>query len=159
MAVFAEPDWMPPRSVGARIVPCGRWWDAVVVPREDGERVLRLLDGRSGALIADDARSTLTWLVAPGETHRWGRVGRVTLLGTGRTLEIPPAAWRRGYALRWALPPAGDCLTDAGALLDALIAVLKARGLPHPFPPVRALRRCGCGALVVDGEAHACARG
>jgi hypothetical protein len=132
--------------------------DAVVVPWEDGPGLLAARDGRGGPVVVDRARDAYTWLVAPGATRRWGRVTRVRLpSGPRHTVDIPPAGWTRNRPLRRPAPPRGDCLTDAAPLLDALLAALRARGLPHPYPPVRALRRCACGALlVVDGEAHAC---
>jgi hypothetical protein len=138
-------------------LPCGRWFDAVLVPREDGPFVLNTLNGRSGPVVDNDPLGVFVWLVRPGTLRQWGRVARVTLLTEQRqTIDVPPASWTRDVAVRWVRPPVGDCLTDGDALLRAVIESLKARGLPHPFPPVRALRRCGCGTLVVDGEAHPC---
>jgi hypothetical protein len=137
-------------------LPCGRWFDAVRVRHADGPPLLALLDGRGGPVIEDVSRNAFVWLVAPGATRRWGHVARVNLLSTGHALEVPPASGSGCRALRWASAPDGNCLTDEWVLLNALIHLLKGRGLPHPFPPVRALRRCGCGALVVDGEAHTC---
>jgi hypothetical protein len=150
---------MPPAKIGTRRLPCGRWFDAVLVPREDGPFVLNELNDRSGPVVDNDPLGVFVWLVPPGTVRRWGRVARVTLLCEGRqTVDVPPASWTRGVAVRWVRPPYGDCLTDGDVLLRALIGMLKSRGLPHPLPPVRALRRCGCGALVVDGEVHACVR-
>jgi hypothetical protein len=141
-----------------RSLPCGRWFDAVLVPAEDGPALLEALADHPGAVVEDQPRSLYVWFVAPGTVGRWGRFSQVRLLSRGHLLDVPPAAWTACRAVRWVRPPYGDCLTDGDALLDALIVRLKSRGLPHPYPPVRALRRCGCGALVVDGEVHACVR-
>jgi hypothetical protein len=138
-------------------MPCGRWFDAVLVPREDGPFVLNELNDRSGAVIDNGPLDVFVWLVRPGAVRRWGRVARVTLLSERwQTIDVPPASWTAWQALRWVRPPAGDCLTGADTLLHGLIGMLKARGLPHPLPPVRALRRCACGDLVQDGDTHAC---
>jgi hypothetical protein len=148
-----SPCWLPPAACGPRTLPCGRWFDAVLVRQEDGPVLLDALADQEGAVFADHTRDVHVWLVAPGTVGRWGRVARVRLLSSGRLLDVPAVT-----STRWVRPPYGDCLTDGDVLLRALIELLKSRGLPHPLPPVRALRRCGCGALVVDGEVHACVR-
>jgi hypothetical protein len=150
----SSPVWLPPDERGVLGVPAGRWWDAVRVSSFDGVRAIGRLQARSGPVIEDQADGVLYWLVAPGSAERWNLPG-VDVLGAGRTLRIPPAEWTqgRGPAVRWLIPPHGDCLTDPDRLRDALAAVT---GASRFTEPVRALRRCGCGELVVRGERHAC---
>ncbi|MDT0343069.1 hypothetical protein [Streptomyces litchfieldiae] len=83
------------------------------------------MEGRSGPVVQDQVAETLSWLVNPGAADGWEeRVPGVAVLGEGRSLAVPPASWRCGPSTRWLSPAHGDCLTDPGALYDALRHVL-----------------------------------
>lgn len=120
------PDWLPTR--GAELVPCGRWWDAVQLPTFTAVRLIGQLADASGPVVQDQQRDTVTWLL-PAGTPRTDYGPEVTVLDLGHAIRIPPAAWRGGPydgapAVRWLIPPAGDCLTDPAVLYGALDVVL-----------------------------------
>lgn len=54
--------WVPPESMCVTLVPAGRWWDAVRVPRDLAVPGLAVLGPDSGAVI-EDGRCAL-WLLA-----------------------------------------------------------------------------------------------
>jgi hypothetical protein len=119
-----RPVWVPPEVVGVRTVPAGRWFDAVVVPRDVGRLALDDLDARSGAVVEDQARDTHTWLVPPQGAARWRPLRGVTVLGAGHVVAVPPASWTRGRPVRWLRTPAGRYLTRPVWLFDALARAL-----------------------------------
>ncbi|MDT0307415.1 hypothetical protein RM780_10615 [Streptomyces sp. DSM 44917] len=116
--------WLPADGEGVRVLPCGRWFDAVEVYGAAGPRTLTLLGERSGPVIEDQARGVLHWLIAPGSGDAWlpPAAPGIRVLGAGHQLAVPPAAWTRGPATRWLLPPRGTCLTDVRRLCDAMTA-------------------------------------
>ncbi|MDT0341576.1 hypothetical protein [Streptomyces litchfieldiae] len=117
------PQWMPVE--GVELLPCGRCFDALQLPTFVGARVISRMLDRSGPVIEDQVAETLSWLVKPGAADGWEeRVPGVAVLGAGRSLAVPPASWRCGPSTRWLRPARGDCLTDPGALYDALRHVL-----------------------------------
>lgn len=118
-SVDAElPDWVPPDDVGVRVAACGVRFDAVSVPEGIGAVALELLGGRSGPVIADRRDLVLFWLIRPGGAEGWRLP--VTVYGTGCYLPVPAVSPCGTRFVRWLTPPVGDCLTDPGALRDAL---------------------------------------
>lgn len=146
------PAWLP--SGGVQTLPCGRWWDTVRTSSFNGILAIGHMGGRTGPIIEDQTSRTFHWLVPVDSAAGWS-LPHVDVLGAGCTLRVPPAAWIEGPAVHWEVPvPAsGNVLTDPAALHDALHRSL--HGLQFR-EPVRALRRCSCGELVIDGEAHTC---
>lgn len=120
------PEWIPHATDGPRRLPAGRWWDAVSVDEAAGGYLIARLDWY-GPVIEDQASERATWFVPVGSATGWEIPG-VTVLGAGRTVVVPPAEWtlRRwpgGTALRWLIPPGGDCLADPTRLYAALAAL------------------------------------
>ncbi|MFE0688424.1 hypothetical protein ACFV0Z_09795 [Streptomyces xiamenensis] len=116
--------WIPPVGKGIRLVPCGRWWDAVQVPRSRQRDLAGEVPG--GGVLEDQSEDVLTWLLPVGTAPAgWGR-GGVRVLGRGYHLPVPPGEWRTGWWLTWRTAPRGDGLTDPDAL-RALLAELPER--------------------------------
>ncbi|MFB4194359.1 hypothetical protein [Streptomyces carpaticus] len=115
--------WMPSARAGSRMVPCGRWFDAVRVSGELGERAVAGLGMTSRGVVGDFARGVAMWLVFPGVADGW-RLGEVEVWGAGQAVEVPPVSWvpGSGRGLRWLVRPRGDGLTEGAALYGALVA-------------------------------------
>lgn len=146
------PAWLP--SDGVQVLPCHRWWDVVRVSSFYGSCAMRRLESRTGPVVEDQARRAFHWFVAVGAADGWG-LPHVEVLGAGCTLRVPPVGWTMGPAVRWLVPVPvnGNVLTRPQRLHDVLAGLLPGRRFPDP---VRPLRRCGCGALLVDPQPHAC---
>ncbi|GAA2055722.1 hypothetical protein GCM10009757_32900 [Streptomyces cheonanensis] len=114
---------MPLPGEGIRLVPCGRWWDAVQVPRLRWRDLAEEAPGNG--VLEDRSDDVLTWLLPVGAAAGWGR-GGVRVLGRGYHLPMPPGEWRTGWWLTWRTPPRGTGLTDP-AVLRALLADLPVR--------------------------------
>lgn len=124
----ALPAWMPPVDT-IRVVPAGRWWDAIVLPQALGLDALQVLDDGTqrcpGPVIWDTSppKPRLYFLVPVGTADTWtgpGEAhGRTTFIGIpGPTTLEPPSP-------HWLCPPDPDDperLVDPGALLAALAA-------------------------------------
>lgn len=123
------PHWLPLTPGVVRRLPCGRWFDAVRVPAAVGTRALKLLAGRSGPVINSPRDQALYWLVQTGAADGW-RLPLVQVYGTACWLSVP-APTPGDRHVRWLLPPAGDCLTDAEALRAALTRAVAVTG-PRP---------------------------
>ncbi|MFD5320792.1 hypothetical protein [Streptomyces sp. NPDC127098] len=138
MAFFLSPlpVWIPPASAGVRDVPAGRWWDVAEAPSSVVWGAMARLAWRCGPVVEDQGAGVARWFVAPGAAEAWA-LGAVRILGHGHYVGVPPADWTR-EPVRWLLPPRGDCLTDAGALRDALVAdvvtVVTGREAPTAVP-------------------------
>ncbi|TDC67777.1 hypothetical protein [Streptomyces hainanensis] len=121
------PDWIPSERHGARTLPAGRWWDAVVVDSFTAIYVLGRLIGRSGPVVEDQGRQLALWLLPPGAAANWDLPG-VQVLGHGHYVTIPPAEWCWGpwwedarRPIRWLVPLLGeDHRADPAALHLAL---------------------------------------
>lgn len=120
-------------------------WSAVTAPGDWGAQADALLGDRGGAVIADDVRRTLTWIVPPGSADDWpdGGTSGVHVHRTGDSVSVPSVTGRYDALTYWRRPPsatrvftAADHLRDAvertiGPLLDARV-----------LPPVRVCHRC-----------------
>ncbi|MFD8964963.1 DUF6415 family natural product biosynthesis protein [Streptomyces sp. NPDC059568] len=124
----SEP-WAPPTGTAVVLVAAGRYWDAVRVRTNVGERVIKRLGGNGGAVIQDMYGAALYWLVAPGTTDMWALPPeQVVPLGVATFVAVPPAHFTdRSRRLRWAVPlTATRYLTDAELLHGALAAEISA---------------------------------
>ncbi|MFE1956767.1 DUF6415 family natural product biosynthesis protein [Streptomyces sp. NPDC059479] len=124
----SEP-WAPPTGTTVELVAAGRYWDAVRVRTDVGERVIKRLGGNSGAVIQDSYGAALYWLVAPGTTDAWDLPAeQVVPLGVATFLAVPPAHFTdTSRRIRWAVPLTAErYLTHAELLHDALAAEISA---------------------------------
>ncbi|MYZ40047.1 MULTISPECIES: DUF6415 family natural product biosynthesis protein [unclassified Streptomyces] len=121
--------WTPPTGTSVVLVAAGRYWDAVRVRTNVGERVIKRLGGSSGAVIQDSYGSALYWFVAPGSTDMWALPSKqVVPLGVATFVAVPPAHFTdRSRRIRWAVPlTARRYLTEAELLHDALATEIAA---------------------------------
>ncbi|WP_346132418.1 hypothetical protein [Streptomyces carpaticus] len=116
-----------------RLVPCGRWWDALRLPCEDWGHLPDVLPG--AGVIQDRSDRVLVWLVPVGSVTDWRPRG-AQVLGRGRLLPVPPAEWSTSWWLTWRTPPVADAVTDPEVLRQALA------GLPAASTDVLCVR-CG----------------
>ncbi|MEU6534443.1 hypothetical protein [Streptomyces sp. NPDC047000] len=124
MTVRAVPGRLPGRGAEVRTVAAGDWFDAVRVPLDLGLATLHLLGDESGAVIRDGFGSILYWLIAPGAAAGWG-LERVSVLGRGHHVAVPPLHRTTGPGLYWQVPPTrGLECTSAPRLHAALHAAL-----------------------------------
>ena len=113
-------DWSPPCGTDIRLVPAGRWWDAVKVPRAVGDFALKLLALDTGAVIEDAFSAHLYWLVPVDSATGW-RLPYVTVLGAACYLAVPPGHRTEGLGVHWRVPcEPGHTLTDPAHLREAL---------------------------------------
>ncbi|MYZ38320.1 MULTISPECIES: DUF6415 family natural product biosynthesis protein [unclassified Streptomyces] len=121
----APEPWAPPTGTTVELVGAGRYWDAVRVRADVGERVIKRLGDTSGAVIQDSYGSAFYWLVTPGAADAWDFPSKqVVPLGVATFVAVPPPHFTdRSRRLRWVVPPAVTrCLTNATLLHGALAA-------------------------------------
>ncbi|WPB92689.1 hypothetical protein [Streptomyces malaysiensis] len=115
--------WTPPATCSVRMLPAGRWWDAVQAPRALGEHALRLLGDATGAVIDDPGGKRLVWLVEPGAADRWdmGWLPGIELRGSATFIHVPGVDRTEGPGVHWCVPLApGRYLTEPAFLLAVL---------------------------------------
>ncbi|MFG2500023.1 hypothetical protein ACGFSB_17655 [Streptomyces sp. NPDC048441] len=124
-----RPEWLPLGNT-IETVPAGVFWNAVRVPADVGEKVLRVLGEFTGAVIEDRSAQTLYWLVPPRAAREWGLPG-VEILGIDAWVGVPGPSVE--YRCRWriSVDDAGP-LTEPDALRTALVAVLAELGDGSP---------------------------
>ncbi|WP_405860013.1 hypothetical protein OG407_20525 [Streptomyces sp. NBC_01515] len=113
-------DWMP-AGCSMSLLPVGKWWDAVRVPRTIALEALGRLRGGTGAVIDDSWISVYYWLVPAGGASAWEMPGasRITVLSDTAHLVVPGPQSTAGP--RWHVPPTlTRLLTDPEKLHDAL---------------------------------------
>ncbi len=123
-APVPEP-WVPPAGPAVELVAAGRYWDAVRVRADVGERVIKRLADTSGAVIQDSYGSVFYWLVTPGAADAWDLPPeQVVPLGVATFVAVPPPQFTdESRRLRWIRPlTVSRCLTDPTLLHDALAA-------------------------------------
>lgn len=106
----------------ARIVllPLGRAWDAVKVPRRQGLAAVEM--GIEGPVIYDPAGQSVFFLVAPGTYVTWQLEG-TSCLGDACWLSTPVPEVTHPPGPHWLQPPDGSGqLVEAGTLRAALAA-------------------------------------
>ncbi|WHX19844.1 hypothetical protein QFW82_23735 [Streptomyces malaysiensis subsp. malaysiensis] len=115
--------WSPPNAQDVEVLPVGKWWDAVRAAPTIGERALKTLGDKTGAVI-QDKQGPLYWLVKVGTATSWHlrQVRVLTELTDESTyLGVPPASWTTGPKTHWRVPLSADhYLTDARHLWEAL---------------------------------------
>ncbi|RKN46842.1 hypothetical protein [Streptomyces hoynatensis] len=129
MTTIPLPAWMPPAGGGALVIPCGQDFDAVRVAGLTALQAAGRFPGGPPPLIEDQEQHVASWLLPPGAAATW-LVPGTDALGAGANLAVPPATWccgpwSGGPAVRWLVPPAGDCLTDPETLRLVLTSVLR----------------------------------
>jgi hypothetical protein len=119
------PHTHPMRAVGIQLMPAGRDWDAVRVPRSIGIVAHEAMGGASRAVICDSG-SQLYWLVPPGTAAGWSVRGTAAL-GTSTYVVIPPTVLTTGPGDHWERSPGpAGYLTDPHVLREALQAAVDA---------------------------------
>ncbi|NUH35246.1 hypothetical protein HUF15_00420 [Streptomyces samsunensis] len=115
--------WSPPNAQDVEVLPVGKWWDAVRAAPTIGERALKTLGDKTGAVI-QDKNGPLYWLVEVGTATSWHlrQVRVLTELTDESTyLGVPPASWTTGPKTHWRVPLSADrCLTHPWHLWEAL---------------------------------------
>lgn len=121
---LSQPPWLPPRRA-IRVLPAGRDWDAVRVPRSIGERVLAKLGADTGAVIADSMARLLYWLVRVGAADDWELPpGRSVFVRTSGTYVAVPGPLAISGPV-WRIPVSANGVhTDAERLRTILEAEL-----------------------------------
>lgn len=113
--------------------PAGEWWDAVRVPRNLGEAVLRDLGEETGAVIEDPNGALLYWLVRPGAGAEWSLPPVSGIQVQGSTTHVAVPGPQRTAGPHWRVPPTrAQCLTDADSLHSALRAAVDVALGPRP---------------------------
>ncbi|MGC5002691.1 hypothetical protein [Streptomyces sp. NBC_00353] len=117
---------------GIALLPAGRRWDVLILPRELGyptfDVLTRLID-RPGPVLSDFGDGRMGFFVPPGTVARWIGTG-VRGVGLG-TWILVPCPGRVSGGVRWLIPPDGSgALTDATLLELAMheAAAVTARG-------------------------------
>ncbi|MGI5455190.1 hypothetical protein ACQEWB_18815 [Streptomyces sp. CA-249302] len=116
----ASLEWMP-TGHSVSLLPAGKWWDAIKVPRAIALETLDRLRDESGAVMEDPWSDTLYWLVPTGRATAWEmpESSHVTVLGDTAHLVVPGPQCTVGP--HWRVPPGlSNFLTDPEKLHDAL---------------------------------------
>ena len=101
------------------LLPLGRVWDAVKVPRRQGLAVVE--SGIEGPVIYDPAGQFVFFLVPPGTYVMWQLEG-TSCLGDACWLSTPVPEVTHPPGPHWLQPPDGSGkLVDAEALRSALV--------------------------------------
>ncbi|MFF1840735.1 hypothetical protein ACFVW5_08975 [Streptomyces sp. NPDC058232] len=119
---------------GIALLPAGRRWDVLILPRELGYPtfdVLTRLVHRPGPVLSGFGDARMGFFVPPGTVARWIGTG-VRGVGLGTWILVPYPG-RASGGVRWLLPPDGSgTLTDATllelAMHEAAAATATARG-------------------------------
>lgn len=90
-----QPRWLP-SGTDIIILPAGRWWDAIGVHGDNGERVLHMLldtDRLTGPVIRDAwiPRPKMYFLVPRGTAPCWGEPG-CSVYGRSAYVGVPGSA-------------------------------------------------------------------
>ncbi|MET8182299.1 hypothetical protein [Streptomyces sp. NPDC005336] len=115
--------WTPPNTHSVQLLPAGKWWDAVRVPRALGEHALRLLGEATGAVIDDPLDKRLAWLIEPGTADQWDMswLPTVELRDTTAYIDVPPLGRTIGPGVHWRVPITYDrYLTEPTVLYTVL---------------------------------------
>ncbi|MET8188287.1 hypothetical protein ABZV15_21235 [Streptomyces sp. NPDC005246] len=119
---------------GIALLPAGRRWDVLILPRELGYPtfdVLTRLVHRPGPVLSGFGDTRMGFFVPPGTVARWIGTG-VRGVGLGTWILVPYPG-RASGGVRWLIPPDGSgTLTDATllelAMHEAAAATVTARG-------------------------------
>lgn len=114
------PAGMGAQPPGVALLPAGRRWDVLVLPRELGYPtfdVLTRLVSRPGPVLSDFGDGRMGFFVPPGTVARWIGTG-VRGVGLGTWILVPYPG-RASGGVRWLIPPDGS-----GALIDAALLEL-----------------------------------
>lgn len=95
---------------GTALLPAGRLWDVLIVPRELGldalDVMLRMSGHRTGPTLADFHAHRVGFFIPPAAGRHW--VGtRMRCAGTGSWIAVPKPL-RRSGSIRWLVPPDGS---------------------------------------------------
>jgi hypothetical protein len=147
-----SPDWLPiGRSMS--LLPAGKWWDAVKVPRTIALEALGRLAGEAGGVIEDPWADIYYWLVPAGEASTWElpKASRITVLGDTAHVVVPGPECTEGP--RWRIPPTdSNALTDPARLHDVLA---RAAAIVAELSPDEAYRALVAHYGACPGCAHA----
>ena len=126
----ALPSWLSTVS-SARILPTGRWFDAIEVDSFTAIYVLGRLGYRSGPVIEDQVQGVARWLIEAGVAAGWDLPG-VRVLRHGDHVVVPPASttsgpWAEEPSIHWLLRPSGTCLMEAALLRQVLVRATASR--------------------------------
>ncbi|WP_062210382.1 hypothetical protein [Streptomyces sp. NBRC 109706] len=135
------PAWVPSAGQGVRVLPCGRWFDAVRASGAEGARAIARLGERTGPVIHLPTERAMFWLVPVGSADGW-RLPGIVVLGADESLSVPPPSRTEGPAARWLIPPRRFCLTDPVALHEVLTVVANGCRTPDAYRTVE----CHTGA-------------
>ncbi|MET8510426.1 hypothetical protein [Streptomyces sp. NPDC005077] len=117
---------------GIALLPAGRRWDVLILPRELGYPTFDVLTrpiDRPGPVLCDFGVGRMGFFVPPGTVARWIGTG-VRGVGLGTWILVPYPG-RASGGVRWLIPPDGSgTLTDATLLELAMheAAAATARG-------------------------------
>ncbi|MGW7432961.1 hypothetical protein ACWGIN_25870 [Streptomyces sp. NPDC054861] len=105
--------------LGIALLPAGKRWDVLILPRELGRPTLdvlgRLVD-RPGPVLADFGDARTGFFVPPGTASRWLGTG---VRGAGRgTWIVVPHPGRAVGGVRWLVPPDGSGTLNDASLLE-----------------------------------------
>jgi hypothetical protein len=108
---------------GVALLPAGRLWDVLIVPRELGvealEVVLRMTGGRPGPTLGDFHAHRVGFFIPPAAGRCW--VGtRMRCAGKGSWIAVPKPLWCSG-GIRWLVPPDGSGTLHSLDVLEAAL--------------------------------------
>lgn len=146
--------WMPScRSVS--LLPAGKWWDAVKVPRAIALEALEQLRDETGAVIEDPWSCTFYWLVPAGRATTWqfSKTAQIKVLGDTTHIVVPGPECTVGP--QWRVPPTGSsALTNPEKLHDALARAVAIVDQQSPDEAYRLLlaHYNACAGCAHDGK-------
>jgi hypothetical protein len=117
---------------GTALLPAGRLWDVLIVPRDLGlaalDVMLRMSGHRPGPTLADLHAHRVGFFIPPAAGRHW--IGtRMRCAGTGSWIAVPKPLWCSG-SIRWLVPPDGSGTLHSLEVLE--LALHEAAALPAP---------------------------
>jgi hypothetical protein len=131
---------------GTALLPAGRLWDVLIVPRQLGQAaldvMLRIPGHRPGPTLVDFHAHRVGFFIPPAAGRCW--VGsRMRCAGTGSWIAVPKPLWCPG-GIRWLVPPDGSGTLHSLDVLELALHEAAAKEAA-PFPGAAPAVDCPTG--------------